>query len=67
MSLIDFSVTTREPRANKLEPGDPLDVYGTTRRCNADGCQSLLSRYNPTTTCGAHRGWREAPTRRRKA
>ena len=67
MSLIDPTVSSREARFTPLATGAPLENFGNQRRCDAEGCGSLLSRYNPATTCGAHRGWRvsEPRTRRR--
>jgi hypothetical protein len=29
-------------------------AYGTGRRCQADGCRVLLSRYNSTDWCARH-------------
>ena len=29
-------------------------AYGTGRRCEADGCRVLLSRYNSTDWCAGH-------------
>ncbi len=64
MSLIDFSVTTRESRMSKLEAGERMEDFGAQRRCEADECQALLSRYNPSRTCGVHRGWHTSPAPR---
>lgn len=68
MSLIDFSLTGRATRMSKLASGEPQEEFGAARRCTADGCASLLSRYNPAATCSVHRGWLgEATPRRRRA
>ncbi len=66
VSLIDFSVATREARASKLASGDPLDDFGAARRCEALDCSALLSRYNPAKTCSVHRGWHTPPSPRRR-
>lgn len=66
MSLIDFSLTGRETRMHKLASGDALEQFGAARRCRADNCEALLSRYNPATTCSLHRGWLGEPTTRRR-
>ncbi len=34
-------------------------TYGADRLCSVDGCQTRLSRYNPSTVCAVH--WRFAP------
>lgn len=67
MSLIDFTVSTRESRMSKLEAGERLDDFGLQRRCEADDCVALLSRYNPATTCGVHRGWHTPPAPRTRS
>ena len=67
MSLITPSVTMRENRAMPLTSGDPLENFGTTRHCTADGCTARLSRYNPASRCGVHRGWQEPPQPRRRS
>lgn len=66
VSLIDFSVATRESRMTKLQSGEPQDDFGAARRCEAGDCNALLSRYNPARTCSVHRGWHEQPTPRRR-
>lgn len=66
MSLIEFSVTTRGGRMDKLQSGDPLDDYGAARRCSDPACDARLSRYNPSGTCSLHSGWRSSPQRRRR-
>lgn len=66
MTLLDPSVTVRDSRVMKLESGEPMENFGTTRRCAAEGCGALLSRYNPAKTCGLHRGWHGEPQSRRR-
>jgi hypothetical protein len=50
-------------------PGADPEVrsFGDARVCMADGCQTMLSRYNPDSYCSVHRGWdRQVITRRRR-
>ena len=35
---------------------DRLGTHARARVCEADGCDTILSRYNPTDRCGAHVG-----------
>jgi hypothetical protein len=66
VSIVDFSVSTREARMSPLHSGEPQDQYGQARRCGAPDCEALLSRYNPGETCSLHAGWREPTARRRR-
>jgi hypothetical protein len=66
VSLLDHAVKNRGGTMNKLSTGDPLDSFGTQRRCGAPQCTAVLSRYNPAETCSVHRGWREQPQTRRR-
>jgi len=36
--------------------------YPAGRRCGARDCGTVLSRYNPTSTCAPHGGWTETVT-----
>lgn len=47
--------------------GDQLPQSSGRRVCGAEGCVSVLSRYNLDDVCAAHGGWRdeEQPRRRR--
>ncbi len=65
MSLIDFAFTSRVGRVAKLQSGDRLDEFGTTRICAAGACGARLSRYNPGSTCSLHGGWRNLRQPRR--
>jgi hypothetical protein len=39
-------------------------TYGAGRRCAADGCDTILSSYNPSALCSLHAGgWDERPPR----
>lgn len=38
---------------------DRVATFGTDRLCAVDGCDTRLSRYNPSTVCAVH--WRYAP------
>ena len=65
--MIDYSVNSREARMRKLASGDPMEEFGDDRRCAAEACGALLSRYNPGSTCGVHRGWHGEPQVRRRS
>jgi hypothetical protein len=43
--------------------GERLDDFGARRRCIVDECDTVLSRYNPSTTCAVHAGWRDTRQR----
>ncbi len=45
-----------------LESGKPPTSWGMRRRCQTSGCDTVLSRYNPATTCAAHGGWQRRRT-----
>jgi hypothetical protein len=66
MVMIEPSVGLRTERAAALVHGEHLDTHGTGRYCCAEGCDTLLSRYNPNPVCSAHGGWR-TPRRRRES
>jgi hypothetical protein len=53
----------RHSRHRAIASGDEVADHGRRRTCNAPDCTTVLSRYNPSPTCGAHQGW--ADTRRR--
>jgi hypothetical protein len=45
----------------QLESGRAPRVWATQpRRCEIPDCLTRLSRYNPSTVCGAHGGWQRA-------
>jgi hypothetical protein len=57
------------PPARRRAPGaDPaVRSFGAARTCEADDCETRLSRYNPDSFCSVHRGWdRQVITRRRR-
>jgi hypothetical protein len=66
MSLIEPTVSLRSARMTPLAPGDAVEEFGTARRCHTAGCESQLSRYNPSVTCSVHSGWRTTPQTRRR-
>ncbi|HSK90013.1 MAG TPA: hypothetical protein VK875_01750 [Euzebyales bacterium] len=53
----------RQSRHNRVVGGDRLQDYGNQRRCAADDCGTLLSRYNPSSTCTVHAGWKDTRQR----
>jgi hypothetical protein len=68
--VVDPSVPVGNGKTRRRAPGaDPaVRSFGTSRTCDAEGCQTKLSRYNPDTYCSMHRGWdRQVVTRRRRA
>jgi hypothetical protein len=52
------------PRATQITNGikavapgvatEPIDRYGRGRTCGAQGCDTILSIYNPGSSCGQH-------------
>jgi hypothetical protein len=46
-------------RQKRRPAGAPREVRSIeqARCCATDGCEVHLSRYNPTSHCGVHRGW----------
>ena len=53
----------RRSRHQSIQVGERIEQHGSDRRCQARGCETKLSRYNPSTTCATHAGW--ADTRKR--
>jgi hypothetical protein len=56
-------------RTRRRAPGADPEVrsFGAQRVCDAEGCQTTLSRYNPDSYCSVHRGWdRQIITRQRR-
>jgi hypothetical protein len=66
MSLIPTTVTARESRAVPLRTGDPMEDFGSRRRCQSPDCDVVLSRYNPAPRCSLHQGWVQGPAPRRR-
>jgi hypothetical protein len=63
------AVAPAAPPTRRRAPGaDPaVRSFGAARTCEADGCGTRLSRYNPDSYCSVHRGWdRQVITRRRR-
>lgn len=54
--------TIRSVRSHgeKLISGQRCTQYPAGRVCEAPECWTLLSRYNPETTCSRHGGWAPA-------
>lgn len=53
----------RQSRHQRVVAGDRLENYGERRRCEADDCTTVLSRYNPSSTCASHSGWKDTRQR----
>lgn len=53
----------RQSRHQRVVGGQRLENYGERRRCCADGCGTVLSRYNPSPTCTVHAGWKDTRQR----
>ncbi len=53
----------RRSRHQSISSGEEVKDHGRNRNCTAPGCQTRLSRYNPSTTCAAHSGWEDTKRR----
>jgi hypothetical protein len=53
----------RQSRHQRVVGGDRIDNYGDRRTCAADECATVLSRYNPSSTCAVHAGWKDTRQR----
>lgn len=53
----------RQSRHQRVYGGARLEEYGDRRRCHVDGCDTLLSRYNPSSVCTVHAGWQDTRQR----
>jgi hypothetical protein len=61
-------IRRRTSQAVPLAPGAPQQTFAAQRVCDHEQCTVRLSRYNPSSACGKHRGWRDEPkTRTRRA
>jgi hypothetical protein len=49
----------RTARTVKLERGTPVRQQARGRTCAMPSCGTLLSRYNPSSTCTRHAGWKD--------
>lgn len=58
------TVRLHQSRHIQLLQGARLSSSVSRRRCEAADCDTLLSRYNPSTTCNVHQGWRDTRQRR---
>ena len=57
------TIAPRQSRHMAVVPGQkPKQDKG--RVCRAEGCDTQLSRYNPSDSCRVHDGWRDARMRR---
>lgn len=63
MALID-SMNLRQSTANTLRAGKSVAQEEVGRVCDAQGCTTRLSRYNPATSCCQHEGWAAPPQTR---
>jgi hypothetical protein len=66
---VEATAPVAVPTRRRAPGADPaVRSFGATRTCEADGCETRLSRYNPDSFCSVHRGWdRQIVTRRRRA
>ena len=53
----------RQSRHRRVVGGDELDDYGVARTCAAENCGTVLSRYNPSSSCAVHAGWKDTRQR----
>lgn len=53
----------RQSRHQRVVGGERLENFGQERTCIADECGTVLSRYNPSSTCAVHAGWKDTRQR----
>lgn len=53
----------RRSRHQSIAAGQELAQHGSERTCGAPDCETRLSRYNPSPTCAAHKGWQDGRRR----
>jgi hypothetical protein len=53
----------RQSRHQRVVAGEQLQDYGAERTCIVEECATVLSRYNPSTTCAVHAGWKDTRQR----
>lgn len=58
------TVRLHQSRHTTLAQGQRLAMSAAHRRCQAEGCDTRLSRYNPSSTCTLHQGWSDTRQRR---
>ena len=65
---VEASAPVPAPTRRRAPGADPaVRSFGAARTCEADDCETHLSRYNPDSFCSVHRGWdRQVITRRRR-
>lgn len=49
----------RRSRHQAISGGERVEQHGDRRECATPDCGTRLSRYNPSTTCAAHQGWKD--------
>jgi hypothetical protein len=65
---VEAAAPVAAPTRRRAPGADPaVRSFGAARTCEAEGCETRLSRYNPDSFCSVHRGWdRQVVTRRRR-
>lgn len=65
MSMVPNSAQPhlRQSRHQRVVSGEQLQNFGASRCCPVNDCGTVLSRYNPSTTCAVHAGWRDTRQR----
>jgi hypothetical protein len=53
----------RRSRHQSITGGEEVQDHGRNRQCSASGCDTRLSRYNPSATCATHAGWEDSKRR----
>jgi hypothetical protein len=66
MSSVRETMQLRRSRALTVRAGGSMSEYETDRRCSAPDCRTVLSRYNPASSCAAHAGWQDPPGKRQR-
>jgi hypothetical protein len=65
MSGLDSTVQLRRSRHTAVQAVTTVSTHGRDRACHAPGCETRLSRYNPSETCSRHAGWQDPRQRSR--
>jgi len=63
MTSYDSTPQLHHSRAVPLAPGNTRLATKPPRTCSSDGCETKLSRYNPSNTCTSHSGWQDTRVR----
>jgi hypothetical protein len=53
----------RQSRHQRVVGGERVEDFGEQRRCDAEDCDTVLSRYNPSSSCTVHAGWQDTRQR----